>query len=642
MPFFHLFLAIYVRKYKKQRNKFVSFAKKTMPIIENFVDYIQQQINFIHKEKEAQIQQFGAVLSSDKLKEMKQAGVFISGLRIVHTYYGLGDYPLLDFQFLYPVNTIQFKPGSSIELVSSDGISCSAKLIDISEKRCTIKLVQEDFPDWIDEKGLGIKLCPDYRTLSLMEKEMANLLTKEGKTNNLILPFFTTNRLITIEKESRYLNQQLNKSQINAVESMLNLNGILIVHGPPGTGKTTVIAQAAKALSGQGKKLIATAPSNAAVDHLTRKLVQSGLKVLRLGNNTKIETDILPFTNEGMLINSTYAKQIKKLRIQLNEYRKLAQQYKRNFGKEEREQRNLLYKEARTIKKEIQKLQAFANTKFIEEADVICGTPIALCDDLPENHVTDTLIIDEASQLQQALAWCVMKFAKNMVIVGDPFQLPPTNIGEHGTNAAARSFLEAFHEAGFPKVFLEIQYRMDGQIAAFSSRYFYQNKLQSALPCTSNALYFFDTAGSDTQEEIDASGSKLNSVEADFIVHYLQKHNSMASSWTLLSPYQGQLNLFRGQEALNDYRKASIDSFQGQEDEGIILSMVRSNTSQKIGFLKDYRRINVALTRAKKKLIIFADSSTIGQDPFYQQLLDFIEKNANYKSVFELIYEGNE
>jgi superfamily I DNA and/or RNA helicase len=467
---------------------------------------------------------------------------------------------------------------------------------------------------------------------------MSNILSKDTQSKHFILPYFTTNRLSSVEKETPYSNQQLNKSQNTAVESLLNLNGVLIVHGPPGTGKTTVIAQAAKALCNEGKKLIATAPSNAAVDHLTRKLAQTGLKVLRLGNNTKIEADILPFTNEGMLSDSPYAKQIKKLRIQLNEYRKLAQQYKRNFGKEEREQRNLLYKETRTIKKEIQELQAFANAKFIEDADVICGTPVALCDDLPEKHIADTLIIDEASQLQQALAWCVMKFAKNMVIAGDPFQLPPTNIGEHGTNPAATSFLEAFHDAGFPKVFLEIQYRMDGQIAAFSSRYFYQDKLQSDLPYTSNALYFFDTAGSDAQEETDASGSKLNVVEADFIVHYLEKFNSIASSWTLLSPYQGQLNILRDREALNNYRKASIDSFQGQEDEGIILSLVRSNTSQKIGFLKDYRRINVALTRAKKKLIIFADSSTIGKDPFYQQMLDFIEKNANYKSVFELMY----
>lgn len=608
-----------------------------MAIINKLDTYIDQQLLLINLEKKAQNLRYGEKLNAHNIKLDKQNGLVIHPLKVTHRYFGLGDYPMLDFQLHFKVNFSLFKASSSVDFFNAEGEIMPAKLIDINEKGGTIKLLGEDFPDWAEEKSLGIKIAPDNRTFDLMKQIIQKLKSKENTTLERYCAILTEQRETYIE-QIQFKKTQLNESQNKAIASIIGLDGILLLHGPPGTGKTSTIAQAVVELKNQSKKTIASAPSNAAVDHLTRQFASKGLNVVRLGNNDKIQDDILAFTPDELIKNSTEAKQLKKLKTQVNEYRKMASQYKRKFGKEEREQRNLLYKEVRSIRKEITDLNAFLLSKIIEKADVICGTPIALVDNLPENFTVDYAFIDEASQCMQALAWCVMQFSLNTILVGDPFQLPPTYLlEEKKQNIAFQSMLELCFNQSLPTILLDTQYRMDEQICAFSNTYFYDNKLKSATIKSENALIFYDTAGSGADES-NETGRISNPMEMNFIQLFLQTETAKNIHWSVISPYQGQIGILKENEAFKTIKISTIDSFQGQEDEGIIISLVRSNAEQNIGFLRDYRRMNVALTRAKKKLVVFGDSATIGNDPFFQEWLNFIEQQQAYRSVFELDY----
>ena len=602
--------------------------------------YLSLQRHLIQLEKKAQDERYGKELNNQSLKELKQIGAALHPLKVKHTYFGAGDYPQLDFEFLHPVDLAQFRAGTPVVCFVMDEGETEAALIDIHEKGGVLRLRGDDFPDWIEERGLGIKIAPDNHTFDVMSHVLRKLELGEHTILKQHVKSLQRESNLTTHRNTIALSNQLNESQQTAVNAILNLDGILILHGPPGTGKTTTLTHAIHELVKDEKTVIASAPSNAAVDHLTRQLAQQGISVIRLGNNIKISDDLHPFTPEGILERSEEQKQIKKLKKQAEEYRKMAGQYKRKFGKEEREQRTLLYKEVKSIRHEIKSLRNFVLEKAKSNAAVITGTPVALYDELGPDFIADYAILDEAGQCQDPLGWAVAQYGKNWVLAGDPFQLPPTFIsGEIAHKQVGTSILDTLYESPVEVHFLDTQYRMDKTICGFSNNWFYNDKLISATPESTEPLRFFDTAGSGFEEGFDhESGSRYNEGEIKAIAHFLALDDNKAVHWTIITPYQGQIRKLKESEALHKYRISTIDSFQGQEDEGVIISLVRSNSEQEIGFLRDYRRINVALTRAKKHLVVFGDSATIGVDPFFAQFLEYCEKNDGYHSVFELVY----
>jgi ATP-dependent RNA/DNA helicase IGHMBP2 len=603
--------------------------------------HISTLINCINLEEKEQIKRY-QLDEQHSLKSLKAEGLALHPIIVTRKSFGYADYPEISFRLNFPAEVNQFKDGAAIECFITGEAPIKGVLIQQDGKTGEFRLFAPDFPDWIEDNGVGIKLAPDQRTTMLMKTAMQNL-PHQKEMYALFEKLHTTEKLVNslFEKDEinlTFKNKSLNESQQQAVKAIVQNTDVVIVHGPPGTGKTTTLIEAIIQLIYAEEKILVAAPSNTAVDNIAKGLIAQGVKVLRVGNMSKVDEQIFAHTPEGRLANSSQQKEIRTLKIRAEEFRKMALKYKRSFGKAEREQRNLLFKEVKDIRTEIKKLQQYNEEKLFAEADVILGTPIALCDARIKNICFQSLVIDEAGQCIEPLAWCIFSLAEKHVLAGDHLQLPPTVLSNEAVQLGFNKSILEISIAQINNVFLlNTQYRMKAAIAGFSSHYFYEGLLQTAsyLSNTGKHIYFIDTAGSGYNEERGTDGNSLqNTGELQIVLKLLETENLDSKQTAFISPYAGQVAAAK--DLLPTHMRIStIDSFQGQEKENIILSLVRSNDDGDIGFLKDYRRMNVAITRAKEKLFVIGDSATIAVDKFYDAFLTYVEKEGAYKSVWE-------
>ncbi|MDZ4810475.1 MAG: AAA domain-containing protein [Bacteroidota bacterium] len=606
---------------------------------------LQTLLQCINLEEKEQAQRY-SLDQQHTLKQLKAEGLALHPIIVTRRSFGYADYPEISFKLSFPPEANMFKDGAAIECFMAGEEPVKGVLMSLDGKNGEFRLFAPDFPDWIEDNGVGIKLAPDTRTTSIMKKVLNEL-----ETNKPLFRLFeqlhdeaikstvpSSGKYSNTISSINFRNRLLNESQQQAVAAIAENENITIVHGPPGTGKTTTLIEAILQLIKAGEKILVSAPSNTAVDNISKGLIQQGIKLLRVGNTSKVDETIFAHTPEGKLANSKQQKEIKQLKIRAEEFRKMALKYKRSFGKAEREQRNLLFKEVKNIRTEIKKLQAYNEEKLFEETDVIAGTPIGLYDAHINRLTFQTLVIDEAGQCIEPLAWCIFPLANKIVLAGDHWQLPPTVLSHEAARLGFnRSILEAAIET-VPAVFLlNTQYRMREVIAGFSSNYFYNSLLLTAahLGNSSTHITFIDTAGSGYNEERGPDGTSLqNEGELRIVQKLMETEMLNPVTSALISPYAGQVAAAR--EMLpKQLRISTIDSFQGQEKETIIVSLVRSNDDGDIGFLKDYRRMNVAITRAKEQLFVIGDSATIGADSFYNTFLTYIEKQGTYRTVWE-------
>jgi superfamily I DNA and/or RNA helicase len=602
---------------------------------------IKKLLTGINLEEQEQVQRY-SLDQQHSLKALKAEGLALHPITVTRKNFGYADYPEISFKIQYPVEINLFKDGAAIECFCAGEEPVKGVLLNIDGKNGEFRLFAPDFPEWIEDKHVGIKLAPDQRTTAVMKSALNNL-----EANKELYRLFeeiqgtAPLRQQPAENEAppvNFTNKNLNPSQQAAVKAMLANHEMLIIHGPPGTGKTTTLIEGIVQLIQRGEKILVTAPSNTAVDNIARGLIARGVSVLRVGNSSKTDALVFAHTPEGKLADSREQKEIRQLKKQAEEFRKMALKYRRSFGKEEREQRNLLFKEVKDIRQQIKKLQAYNEEKLYEQADVILGTPIGLYDADLRHLKCSSLVMDEAGQCIEPLAWCVFPLAQKYILAGDHLQLPPTVLSSEAVQLGFNtSVLERAVKTMQPVFLLNTQYRMKQPIAGFSNQYFYEGKLMTdeSLLSTAQHLTFIDTAGSGFNEAQGQDGTSLrNEGELRIVNKILETENIQAAQTAFISPYAGQVEAAR--ELLPaQMRISTIDSFQGQEQHTIIISLVRSNDEGIIGFLKDYRRMNVALTRAREQLYVIGDSATLANDPFFMAFLQYVEAFGNYRTVWE-------
>lgn len=532
-----------------------------------------------------------------------------------------------------------------------------------SGNRLKLTLRTDELPDWADGGKLGIDLLFDDNSYDEMQNALKQAAALAEKTNEgRLVRILTGAQAPSFHHNTPpFPHARLNGSQQEAVQKILSASDLAIVHGPPGTGKTTTLVQAVKALIAQQRQqVLVVAPSNTAVDLLSEKLSEEGLNVLRVGNPARVSERLSALTLDSRIAEHPGSREIKRLKKQAAEFRDMAHKYKRNFGKAEREQRKALFTEARNILKSVENTEQYIINDVLDKAQVVTATLVG------SNHYTvrgrgyGTVVIDEAGQALEPACWIPILKGGKVVLAGDHHQLSPTIKSDEAARKGLSTTLLEKCAALYPEavVMLEEQYRMHATIMGYSSSIFYKDKLKAHASVADHLLHpgesplaFVDTAGCGFDEKTEGT-STSNPEEAAFLfkhlhqlVHTLQSHYNKDNfpSIAVISPYKEQICLLKEQlehsPALKNFGNKisvnTIDSFQGQERDIVYISMTRSNTESRIGFLSDVRRMNVAMTRARKKLVVIGDSATLSQFPFYADFIAYAEARDAYRSAWE-------
>lgn len=595
-------------------------------------------------------------LKKRSIQDRKEAGITWFPLKINETGFGIGAYPFVVVERPVDRHRHAFQSGLPVSLFSAqqgnEEESIQGIIGYVDETRMKITFYRDELPDWLDEGKIGVNLLFDSKSYDEMFKAMNEVINVEKGRLKELRDCILGYKKADFKNRMNVHSVSLNDSQNQAMRDIIAAEDIAIIHGPPGTGKTTTLVAAMLELKKEEKKMLVCAPSNAAVDHLARIASAKGLNVVRLGNLARVDDDNTSRTLDILLQQDRDFKQIKELKKRAIELRKMGGKYKRSFGKEEAEQRKLLFAEAKNLQRESRELERYIIDKIIDQADVIACTLIGSTLDAIREKRFDVLIIDEAGQALEPACWVPILKAEKVVFAGDPFQLPPTvKSNEAARKGLTKTLLEKAIERNEEVSLLRTQYRMHSDIMAFSNLKFYDGKLEAHDSVASQlleshhlAVEFIDTAGCGYDEKQGSEGESLeNTEEADLIRRYIDRELSSFTGQqaiAVISPYRAQVVAL--QELFQEDSRIvvnTIDSFQGQEREVVILSLVRSNNENVIGFLKDYRRMNVAMTRAKKKLIIVGDSATLSSDPFYNDLIQFLQDKGQYRTAWDF-YEA--
>jgi superfamily I DNA and/or RNA helicase len=449
-------------------------------------------------------------------------------------------------------------------------------------------------------------------------------------------------------------NQNLNPSQIEAVQFALSAEDVAIIHGPPGTGKTTTLVELIRQITRMGQTVLAVASSNLAVDNLLERLIDAGENAIRLGHPARVTPALREHTLDLLVENHPDVKIADKLMRDAFALRDQSVKWSR--AKPQRGAKQAMRQEARDMLREARQIEDQVTEMILGRARIVCATATGLDRERLDGKTFDWCIMDEASQTTEPAAWIPLQFARRIVFAGDHQQLPPTVLSPEALRGGFNvSLMERLlHENG-PRKMLNVQYRMHQDIMSFSSEVFYEGNLQAdetvrtalladlpqvaATPLTTTPIHFIDTAGASYDEEPEPDGeSRMNPQEADLVIQKVDELLSCgvpAEHIAVISPYSAQVKLLRERIKQPAIEIDSVDGFQGREKEAVIVSLVRSNREGDVGFLADTRRMNVALTRAKRKLIVIGDSATITHHPFYEKMVKYFESVGAYHSVWE-------
>ena len=517
--------------------------------------------------------------------------------------------------------------------------------------------VPDAFPivDLQNAERLGIQLSFDETSYRLMMEALDRAIRGKGRLGYLRDLFYSHQKPETFVFPPMHF-PYLNQTQEDAVNLVLRAKDVAIVHGPPGTGKTTTLVEAIRETLMRENQVLVCAQSNMAVDWISEKLVDRGINVLRIGNPTRVNDKMLSFTYERRFEahpDYPHLWAIRKAIRELRSHRKRGDGY---------------HQKLESLKSRATELEIRINNELFGEARVIASTLVGAANRLLDGQKFGTLFIDEAAQALEAACWIPLRRVSRVVLAGDHCQLPPTVKSIAALKAGlGKTLMERIVEMHPEAVtLLKIQYRMNDDIMRFSSNYFYGGQVESApevrfrsildmdIPMTwidtsafadsvSNGSVSDGSAvGAFKEEFVGESFGRINKAEAELTLLALQNYFDKIGKQRLLderidvgiiSPYRAQVQYLRRLLMKREYFKPfrrlisvnTVDGFQGQERDIIVISLVRSNDEGQIGFLRDLRRMNVAITRARMKLIILGNAPTMTRHPFYRQLWQYID-----------------
>jgi len=624
------------------------------------MDYFRRLQELMNKEKAADRAAYEELTSTLSIYERRENGMSWYPVAIRDTELGRGDYLTVEVERTSNTEILHnLRFGMTAALFSNHDPKedrVEGTITHVSGNRLKLSLRTDELPDWTRRGKLGIDSVFDENSYSEMQSALkAAAALSEKKEEGRLVRILTGAETPAFEKiAAGKKNKELNASQESAINKILEARDLAIVHGPPGTGKTTTLVEAiCRLLYAGSKKILVCAPSNAAVDLLSEKLAAEGLNVVRIGNPARVGEGQLALTLDSRIAAHPQSKEIKRLKKQAAEYRDLAHKYKRSFGPAEREQRKALFNEARQISREVENTEQYIAADLLDRAQVITATLVGANHYSIRNRQFDIAIIDEAAQVLEAACWIPILKTKKLVMAGDPFQLPPTVKDNALNKELGRTLMEkniGLHPEAV--VMLNEQYRMHQKIGGFSSKEFYRDELKPHSSVAGHLVFnddrpmlFVDTAGCGFEEKLEGRGLS-NPEEATFLVRLLQAYLVEASpaspTVALIAPYRHQVELLRSiaTETLDENQQAlvtvnTVDSFQGAERDAVFISLTRSNADQSIGFLSEVRRMNVAMTRARKKLVLVGDGGTLGNLKFYEDLLQYTQLNEAYVSAWE-------
>ena len=579
-------------------------------------------------------------------------------LQVTKEGYGIGERPFVVVT-REGEEAHQFRAGTSVNLFTTQQDARSPQrsgvIQYVKKEKMKIILSGDEHPGWLQRGGVGVDLMFDERTYIEMDKAVQRLETARGdhtaELRDVIMGVREPEYRSVAAEAVAHLTQ-LNDSQRQAVREILGASHLSLIHGPPGTGKTTTLVAAVGELVKTENAILFCAPSNSAADLVTLRMAERGIRVVRTGNISRVEEDVMQHTLDVQINRHPDTKQVKKLRKEAADLRKKAKRMRGGRDK------GMTFAEAGRLSGWARQLEDHLLSYILDAADVVVCTLVGAASSVLGDREFKTCIIDEAAQALEPASWIPIIRSNRVVLAGDPYQLPPTVKSKDAERGGfGVTLLEKALKRHGRNALLEVQYRMNERIMGFSNQYFYDGKLRAGpgiaertLPGVSlqESVVFIDTAGTGFEEKLHPQfKSRYNDGELDILVeHLLMLKGSIPPEEPLpavaiITPYREQA--VRAEDRIEavpaladmDVTINTVDGFQGREREVVYLSLVRSNTRSEIGFLSDYRRMNVALTRAKVQLVVIGDSATIGGDDFFAGFLAYVERAGTYQTAWE-------
>jgi predicted DNA helicase len=650
--------------------------KKNFARVEDEISHLE---NLLQLEQAEDLAQYQAQVLETPLKERQRKGISWYPVRLADTRIGTGGKYILSLERNLEFNQPhQFQPGGQACLfwnapAGQKVPQLAGTILSVEPSKMEIQLNEDELPDWIDERLIGVDLLFDENSYREMKAALGKVKAAEknsrlGRLRDICLGWEEAGFQETENFNlSNWPVQHLNDSQKQAIAGMMAARDVFVIHGPPGTGKTTTLTAGIQTALLYMKQVLVCAPSNAAADLLTEKLAAAGVRVLRVGNPARMSEEIFPYTLDYQLMHHAEAREIKRLRKLAFELKKMAFKYKKYYDKSERDQKQAMLKEARSILQQIRQMEQYATDAARDHTQAFVCTLVGAGHALLKDKKFDMVLIDEAGQAPEPATWIPITRADKVVFAGDHCQLPPTIKSKEAARLGLEeTLMEKVVERSRPRVknLLQIQYRMHQKIMGFSSGYFYGGQLKADVSVKEKTIWpgptdsdtepltWIDTAGTGFEEKFHPETSGLSNREEGVLLlrhleQWLEKagtvliKNRNKISVALISPYREQAEWLKKESAglAEKYgiqiRAGTVDGFQGQEADVVYISLVRSNSRKEIGFLRDTRRMNVAITRAKTKLVVFGDSATISEFRFYEKFLEYVQKEGYYLSAWE-------